>query len=149
VSAKIESLNKATLAQLTEKLRPLIEKILADNRSTPLHLSAQLLAARMKLTSIDPAEVRRKFVSDTQPESTRLQVLEALIALRDKALLDALPGVVSSASPQFVTKILASLGRVDDPKLADVMLAQCPRLAPELRPLAIDLIMQREPWTRK
>src|SRR6185295_16737883 len=32
---------------------------------------------------------------------------------------------------------------------ADVILAQYPKLAPELQPLAIDLIMQREPWARK
>src|SRR6185436_9392148 len=39
--------------------------------------------------------------------------------------------------------------RVEDPKLADVLLGAYPRLAPELQPLAIDLIMQREPWARK
>jgi hypothetical protein len=41
------------------------------------------------------------------------------------------------------------LGRVEDPKLADVLLAEHPKLAPELQPLAIDLIMQREGWARK
>jgi putative heme-binding domain-containing protein len=45
--------------------------------------------------------------------------------------------------------MLAALGRVEVPRLADVLLAQYPRLAAELQPLAIDLVMQREPWARK
>jgi len=43
----------------------------------------------------------------------------------------------------------AALGRIEDPKLADVLLGEYAKLAPELQPLAIDLIMQREPWARK
>src|SRR4029453_19571868 len=39
--------------------------------------------------------------------------------------------------------------RVEDPKLADVLLGEYPKLASELQPLAIDLIMQREQWARK
>src|SRR4029453_426533 len=39
--------------------------------------------------------------------------------------------------------------RVEDPKLADVLLGEYPKLASELQPLAIDLIMQRERWARK
>ena len=79
----------------------------------------------------------------------RLEALEALIAFRDRRLLDELPGVLSSARPEFATRVLAALGRVENPKLADVILAQYPKLAPEVQPLAIDLIMQREPWARK
>ena len=149
VSAKIGGLSDATLAQLKERLRSVVEKVLNGRRSTALHLSAQLLAARLKLGSIDATEVRRKFVSNTEPEATRLQVLEALIAFRDGALLDAVPDVFSSAPPAFVAKVLAALGRFEDPKLADVILAQYPNLAAELQPLAVDLMMQRESWARK
>ena len=112
-------------------------------------MSAQLLAARLGLAQVDPAAVRARFTSADQPEATRLQALEALIAFRDPALLTALPEVLSSGSPRFIRRVFAALGRVEDPKLADVLLGEYPKLAPELQPLAIDLIMQREPWARK
>jgi putative heme-binding domain-containing protein len=57
--------------------------------------------------------------------------------------------VLSSARPEVSARVLAALGRVESSKLADVVLAQYPQLAPEVQPLAIDLIMQREPWARK
>jgi putative heme-binding domain-containing protein len=101
------------------------------------------------LFSIDAAEVRRKFASDAEPESLRLEALQALIAFRDRRLLNELPAVFSSARPEFATRVLAALGRIDNPKLADVILEEYPKLAPEVQPLAIDLIMQREPWARK
>jgi len=79
----------------------------------------------------------------------RLQALEALIAFRDRSLLESLPGVLASAPPDFAGRIFAALGRCEEARLADVVLLQYPKLAPELQPLAVDLIMQREPWARK
>jgi putative heme-binding domain-containing protein len=49
----------------------------------------------------------------------------------------------------FVGRVFAALGRVEDPKLAEVILQLHPKLATELQPLAIDLLMQRETWARK
>src|SRR6266850_1945054 len=48
-----------------------------------------------------------------------------------------------------MARAFTALGRVEDPNLADVLLGEHPKLAPELQPLAIDLIMQRERWARK
>jgi putative heme-binding domain-containing protein len=64
-------------------------------------------------------------------------------------LLTALPETFSSGSPGFVRRVFAALGHIEDQKLADILLTEYPKLAPELQPLAIDLIMQREPWARK
>src|SRR5207247_3834182 len=105
--------------------------------------------ARLGLAQIDAAAVRAQFTAADQPESTRLQALDALIAFRDPALLKALPEVFSSNGVNFIQRLFASLGRVNDPKLADVILGAYPKLAPEAQPLAIDLLMQREPWARK
>ena len=149
VSARLGGLNDASLADLKQQLRPMLEKVLSDPHSRPVRLSAQLLAVRLGLASVDAAEVRRNFVSATEPHHTRLQALEALVAFRDESLLDTLPDVLSSAPPELTTRVFTALGRFDDPKLADVILAQYPRLAPELQPLAIDLLMQRESWARK
>src|SRR5205807_4298874 len=98
---------------------------------------------------IDPAAIRARFTSADQPSTTRLQALEALIGFRDPSLLSVLPQAFSSGSPDFIRHVFAVLGRVEDPKLADTLMTEYPRLAPELQPLAIDLIMEREPWARK
>jgi putative heme-binding domain-containing protein len=149
VSGRTDGLGGAVLADLKQHLRRLIEKVLQEQRSTRLYLSTQLLAARLGLASGDAAEVRRKFASTSESEATRLQALEALIAFRDSSLLESLPGVLASAPPDFVGRVLAALGRCEDARLADVILLQYPKLAPEVQPLAVDLIMQREPWARK
>ncbi|MEX2139166.1 MAG: PVC-type heme-binding CxxCH protein [Pirellulales bacterium] len=149
VSAKLDALSDVKRAELREWIRPLLDRILADSDSSPLHLSTQLLAARLGLGTIDTTQVRTTLLAKDQSDDARLQALEALVAFRDRSLLEALPEVLSAASPEFATRVLAALGRVEDPRLADVILAEYPNLAPELQPLAIDLVMQREPWARK
>jgi putative heme-binding domain-containing protein len=149
ISTNLVALNDSQLAQLKQELRPTVEKLLNDPRSANYRLSVQLLAGRLGLASVDAAEVRRKFASSAEPESVRLEALEALVAFRDRRLLDELPGVLSSARPEFATRVFAALGRVEQPRLAEILLTQYPSLAPEVQPLAIDLVMQREPWARK
>ena len=139
----------AKLSEPSNELIALVKKLLVRKPDSPLHFSAQLLAARWGIEKINPSMIRARFTSRDQPEATRLQALDALITFRDSALLAELPSVFASNSVRFVTRVLAALGRVDDPKLGDVLLAEYPRLTPELQPLAVDLIMQRERWARK
>jgi putative heme-binding domain-containing protein len=150
VSQNIDGLNGAQRGELTEALRPVIDKLLSDPLAEPYRMSTRLLAGRIGLASINVAEVRQVFVSSDKAEPVRLEALGALIAFRDRRLLDVLPGVLSSSRrPEFTAAALAALGRVENPKLADIVLAEYPKLAPEVQPLAIDLVMQREPWARK
>jgi putative heme-binding domain-containing protein len=149
VSSKLADLSEPVIAQLKTDLTPVLQNLLARAPDAPLSLNAQLLAARLGLAQVDPAVVRARFTSTDQPESTRLQALDALVAFRDPALLTVLPEVLSSSTPQFIRRAFTALGRVEDSKLADVLLREYPTLASELQPLAIDLIMQREPWARK
>jgi putative membrane-bound dehydrogenase-like protein len=149
VSANLSGLNDDQFAELKQQLHPVLEKLRNDPRSATYPLSVELLAGRLGLISIDASAVRGKFASDAEPESVRLEALEALIAFRDEQLLEALPAVLMSASPEFSTRVLAALGRVENPRLADVVLAAYTKLAPEVQPLAVDLLMQREPWARK
>src|SRR5207244_7960298 len=46
-------------------------------------------------------------------------------------------------------RVVAAPRRNEDTKLAGGLFGEYPKLAPELQPLAIDPIMQREPWARK
>src|SRR5262249_6305012 len=148
-SSRLGTLAEPALAELKAELKLPLQDLLARDKDRPLFLSAQLLAARLGLAQVDPAMVRARFTAVDQPEATRLQALDALIAFRDPAFLSALPAVLSSNAPNFLQRVLAALGRMEDPKLADVLLVAYPQLAPELQPLAIDLIMQRESWARK
>jgi len=148
VSSKLGELSEPVTVRLQAELKPVLRELLARETDTPLSLSAQLLAARLGLAQVDPAVVRARFTSASQSEASRLQALDALIAFRDPALLTTLPAVMSD-SPPFVRRVFAALGRVEDPRLPDVLLGEYPKLTPELQPLAIDLIMQRERWARK
>jgi len=149
VSSKLSTLSEPVLLELKTDLKPLLDGLLGRGSPTPLLLGAQLLAARLGLAHIDPVSIRARFTAADQPEATRLEALDALIAFRDPAFLSALPAVFSSNSARFNERVFAALGRVEAPKLADVLVSEYPKLRPELQPLAIDLLMQREPWARK
>ena len=134
---------------MKELLAPIVQRTLTDVRLLPVRLSAQLLAARLHMNAGDPAGVRQTFLSESEPQIARLAALDAMVAFRDPALPDALPKVLADAPTPFAAKIFLSLGHLDDPKLGDSLLALYPKLAPDAQPLAIDLMMQREPWARK
>ena len=148
LSGRLDSRGESKAA-LAESLRPSLGRMARDERLAAARFGAQLLAARLGIGGLDAAQVRRLLLDKSQPPATRLQALEALVALRDRALLEYLPQLLTSSPPQFASRVLPALGRVEDPKLADVVLAQYATLASELRPLAVDLLMQREPWARR
>ena len=149
VSTRIDSLDAGQRRALAEHLRSPLARLAKDERLAAARFGAQLLAARLGVGSFDATAVRRLLLDDSETQATRLQALDALVALRDPSLLDTLPGLLVSSKPEFTSRVLPALGRVDDPKLADVVLTQYGQLAPEVRPLAIDLLMQREPWARR
>jgi glucose/arabinose dehydrogenase len=66
VSARLNGLDEAKLTQLKDRMRPLIEDLLARRGDRSPTLSAQLLAARLGLGSIDSSEARRRFVSASE-----------------------------------------------------------------------------------
>jgi putative heme-binding domain-containing protein len=149
VARKIDELGEASLADLKARLQPVLKKVLSGQPTDPLFLSAQLLAVQWKMEPGDTGAVRRLFVSTDQPQAMRLNALEVLIAFNDPGLLESLAQVLTSDSTPFLGQVFAALGRWNEPKSADVVLARYPKLAPELQPLAIDLLLQRQSWTRK
>src|SRR5262249_45896204 len=135
---------------LREQFLPVLRKLLARKPAGPLHMDAAVLAATLK----DPAGlevVRRGFASREQPEATRLQALEALIAAGDPSVLDAAAPVLADtrATPASLRgQVLAALGKLDDPRVAAVVLAGYGRMEPDLRPRALELLTQRPAWSR-
>jgi putative heme-binding domain-containing protein len=148
LARKSDEMDTSLRAALQTRLQPVLKKILTGRPTDPLFLSAQLLAARWKVGPADAASVRRLFVSADQSQTTRLDALEVLIAFHDPSLFDSLAHVLAVDSPSFVSQVLAALGRWDEPKVAQLVLAAYPKLAPEVQPLAIDLLLQRRSWTQ-
>jgi putative heme-binding domain-containing protein len=148
VAARARDLKDGDQATLKSGLQPLLTKTLA-NPKDPLYLSAQLLAAHLKIGATDASAVRKLFTSSEQPQATRLEALEALISFRDAQLQAALIEVLAAGSPQFLGSVFDALGRWDEPKVANLILDRYPKMDPQLQPLAVELLMQRQPWTRK
>jgi putative heme-binding domain-containing protein len=149
ISDRAEEMPQARRRELRSKLEPTIRRVLSRGEASPLSLSAELLAARLGIGPFDSRTVRSRFASADQPGDDRLRALGALVALKDPALPDGLKHVLSSGSAAFLARVFAGLGRSSDPRVGEVVLAAYPRLASELQPLAIDLLLQREPWARK
>jgi putative heme-binding domain-containing protein len=101
-----------------------------------------------------------------------LKALSALIAARDESLLESIASVlegvarrredakdnkdtplrVSAPSREaiaFASQVLTALGRLDDPKVADLILTRYATFDPELQPSAIELLTQRASWAKQ
>jgi putative heme-binding domain-containing protein len=149
VSDRVAGLPEARRVALLDALRPVLDRIGAEKPGSPLAFGAQLLASRLGAASVGADAIRERFVSPTEPREIRLRALEALVAFRDPALPGALDRVLAADPPGFLAGVLAALGRSDDPKVGGVVLARYPTMAAGTRPLAVDLLLQREPWARK
>ncbi|MEX0936897.1 MAG: PVC-type heme-binding CxxCH protein [Pirellulales bacterium] len=149
VADKREALSDAQLQELKSQLRPTIEKILASEANDSLRLTAQIFAARLELGAASIDSVREVFVSEDQPAATRLQALDALIVAGDPRLPSIIGRMLTSEDRDFLVQMLPALGRLDNPRLGEVLLEQYPSVDPQLQPMIVDLLMQRQRWTRR
>jgi putative membrane-bound dehydrogenase-like protein len=102
--------------------------------------------------------VRGWYATAGQELDLRRPALNALVAAKDPQLIEATGQILSSeygpslldnpdsSGADFRADILAALGRLSDPRVADVVLANYARLTPELQPRAIELLTQRAEW---
>jgi putative membrane-bound dehydrogenase-like protein len=84
-------------------------------------------------------------------EEDRLKALATLVTIRDKAALDyaaKLLGESKASSVGFRGQVLQTLGRLDDPQLAPVVLHCYAAMEADLQPKAIDLLTQRAAWSK-
>jgi putative membrane-bound dehydrogenase-like protein len=147
--AQSGELATAKVAALRERLSPTLARLMAD-RDGPLALDAALLSASWH----DPAGLdlaRGGFLSRDLAESRRLVALGALVAARDARTLDEAASVLNAtraSSAEFRGRVLAALGRLDDPRVAEVVLGAYPRMEPVLQPKAIELLTERPAWAK-
>ncbi|MBI2826858.1 MAG: c-type cytochrome [Planctomycetia bacterium] len=152
IAAKIESREIAgeNLDRLRKACQPLLAPLLAGSSDGPLYLDAALVAVAWN----DPAgvaAVRRVLASARHPDSVREQALAALIAARDPELLATIEALIvdEQCSVELRRRTLATLSRLDDDRVADVVLANWRRIAPELHAQGAVLLSSRTSWSRK
>jgi putative heme-binding domain-containing protein len=133
------------------QLRPILHTILGQKEAGRLREEAAVLAATLR----DPEAlgvVRKVFASTAEPPDTRVQALGALVAAGDGTVLDEAARVLADrrANPErFRARVLEALGKLDDPRVAGVVLAEHPRMEPDLQPRAVELLTQRPAWARQ
>jgi putative heme-binding domain-containing protein len=136
--------------QLRERLQPMLRKLIGEGGG-PLYRDAVLLAAALKdRTGLDLA--RGYLRSLRQPEAIRLRALDALVAAGDSAALAEASLILTdpqTGSVRFRGQVLTALGKLDDPRVGQTVLAAYPQLDPELQPRAIELLSQRTAWSRQ
>ncbi len=166
ISAKVQSgeLKGEKLDQLKAALAEPLTPLLADGASHPLGGDAALLAVSWG----DPRglpQVRRSFATAGLQPDLRLKAVNALIAAKDEGVLAAVGQVLDdksqisnlkSENPNLKSEILnlksqllTALGRLEDPKVADLVLSRYASLEPELQPSAIELLTQRASWSKQ
>ncbi len=92
---------------------------------------------------------RGLLAAKSQPESVRLRALETLAAVRDEYALDAAGKLLAEGNARsvfFRGQVLSALGRLEDDRVADVVLGEYAQMEPDLRPRAVELLTQRGNW---
>jgi putative heme-binding domain-containing protein len=153
LAARVQSREIAggELAKLRELMEPQVRKIIAVGVANPLYFDSALLATTWK-DSAGLDAVRQAFTATNAPSERRLQALDALIAAGDESLLAAVEQVLSQRKenpPEFRGQVVASLGRMESPRVAEVLLVHYSELEPELKPRVIELLTQRLAWSRQ
>jgi putative membrane-bound dehydrogenase-like protein len=154
LSGKVQAgeLTGGALTVVKERLQPLFRKVLVPgaDEDAPLHHETTMLAATLK----DPAGIRRAhpyFAESRWPEPIRLQALSALLAAGDGSVLDEIATLLAepqASPPAFRGQVLAALGKLDNPRVADVVLFHYAKMEPEVQPRAVELLTQRTPWSK-
>jgi putative heme-binding domain-containing protein len=139
----------AALERLRAELEPIVAVSLARTEEDPLALAAALLATSWNDRGA-AERARRAFHHRRHSPERRLQALEALVAARDPAIVDAAAALAAdrAAGPgDFRGQVLATLGRLDEPGVASAVLAHYGRLEAEVQPRAVELLTERPDWS--
>ncbi len=134
-----------------DAVRSGVASVLIGPRDGQLFFDVALLAASWR----DPAgmETARGLISESSlPDEKRLAALEALIAANDDSVLVPVQGMLrrdTKVSPRVASRVISALGKLDSPRIADLILANYSGLDPAVQPTAIELLTGRVAWSKK
>ncbi len=139
------------LESVKHSLQAAIASVLSGPHQRPLFVDVALLAASWR----DPLAIQavRDLAADaTTSERRKIAAVEALASANDASILPTVESQLASRktwSPGFRARLLAALARLDVPRVAGLVLTQYDRLAPEEKPVAIELLTQRVAWSKQ
>jgi putative heme-binding domain-containing protein len=137
------------LVTLCAALDPIVQARQAAPDDAPLSIETAVLATAWK-DATAAHRARRVFRRPAHPHKQRLEALESLVAVRDAAILDDALAVIADRAagpPEFRGQVLARLGRLEEPRVAVVVLARYAQLEAEIQPRAIELLTERPAWS--
>ncbi|QDT46032.1 Cytochrome c [Symmachiella dynata] len=138
------------LSRLRTILEPRVQSLLTDDATPPQADTVILAASWGDKASLDIC--RQLFESAEQPTLDRIRALEVLASHNDKTILPTVQGILTDPeqhAQKFRAAIIATLGQMQDPGVADVILAAYPGLEPDLQPDAIERLTDRGQWSKK
>ncbi|HEX3314464.1 MAG TPA: PVC-type heme-binding CxxCH protein [Gemmataceae bacterium] len=134
-----------SLKRMEADLMPILRKNIDAKRQPELAGEVVFLGATFR--DADDVSLAQIILRNSASQGERLKALDALIYAEGPKVLDDLGNVWKQ--PGFAAKVLASLGRIDSPKVADVVLKQYPTMAADVQPKAIELLTQRSAWSKQ
>jgi putative heme-binding domain-containing protein len=146
--AQTGELTDEQTASLKARLGETLGKVIAQ-ADHPLALDAALLAATWRHEAA-LVLVRNVVGSAKQSNERRIAGLDALLAAKDEQAIDLAANVLGDANSPLALRsaVLASLGRDDSPRVAEVVLLGYAKYEAELQPKAIELLTQRTAWSK-
>ena len=153
IAARVQSgeLTGTQQQELRDALEPVLSRQLLSSSSGVLRFEVSLLAASLKHPFGLPL-AREMLLSPKNDDALRVRALDALIVGGDANILETVRTLLTnpkSVSPTLAGQAIASLGRLDDPRVAETVLALYPSLPTEVRPRVVDLLTQRTPWSKQ
>lgn len=161
IALRVQSgeLRDRRLDDVKQAIEPVLKPLLEAGATHPAGLDAALLATSWKDPRGLPA-VRQTFRATGLSPELRLRALQALVASGDTTVLDAVapalitpvapgPGTTPEAAAAFPGRVLSALGRLDDPRVAAVVLEAWPKLPSEMHPRVAELLTQRATWAKQ
>lgn len=139
------------LARLRGKLALPLKAVRAADKHPRLSIEASRLAAVWGDADALRA-VAAQLNSPKTPESERVAALEVLLFADESAALESAAALLADAqrsSPNLRRAVLDLLGRSDDARVAEIVLANYAALAPDARPRAIELLTARPAWSKQ
>ena len=152
IATKLENgeLTGARSDALRREIKPVLDEL--TKRKGPLAQDASLVLAAWK--DPDALAMARAMIgaSSVAGEPQRLRAFEAVVASGDaKSALDAAERVLASSrggSIEFRGRVIGSLGRLDDPKVAELLIRLYPALDNDLKGRAIERLTERPAWAK-
>ena len=136
LSAKIQNheISGDHLMSLKQATQSRLKTILDGSADSPMYLPAAILATSWE-DSRAVQVVRGVVASNSSPWDQRFAALNASIAMKDKGLIDSVAAILDSTSTTTNAKsqILNSLSKLDDLKVADMILSRYAKFDPDLQ----------------